>query len=94
VVVAAGQLRIDGATATVDSVVTDPPARGRGHAGAVLARILGLAHDAGCDLVVLEAAADEWPRNWYARRGFTEVGTTWDVARPAAQAGTSTDSSR
>ena len=37
-VVAAGQLRVDGATAAVDSVLTDPAARGRGHADAVLAR--------------------------------------------------------
>ena len=28
----------------------------------------------GCDLVVLEAAADDWPRHWYARRGFAELG--------------------
>ena len=68
-VVASGQLRIDGATAAVDSVLTDPAARGRGYADAVLARSLDLAAGAGCDLVVLEAAADDWPRDWYARRG-------------------------
>ena len=39
-VVAAGQLRVDGATAAVDSVLTDPAARGRGYADAVLARAL------------------------------------------------------
>jgi uncharacterized protein (DUF952 family)/GNAT superfamily N-acetyltransferase len=94
VVRAAGQLRVDGATAAVDSVLTEPAARGRGHADAVLGRILGLAADAGCDLVVLEAAAADWPRHWYARRGFAVLGSTWDVVRPAVQAGTSTDSSR
>ena len=82
-VVASGQLRVDGATAAVDSVLTDPDARGRGHADAVLARALDLAAGAGCDLVVLEAAADDWPRHWYARRGFAELGTTWAVDRPA-----------
>jgi uncharacterized protein (DUF952 family)/GNAT superfamily N-acetyltransferase len=92
-VVAAGQLRVDGATASVESVLTDSRARGRGHADAVLGRMLALAADAGCDLVVLEAAADDWPRHWYERRGFAVVGSTWDVAR-APQAGTSTDSSR
>jgi uncharacterized protein (DUF952 family)/GNAT superfamily N-acetyltransferase len=91
-VVAAGQLRVDGGTAAVDSVLTDREARGRGHAGAVLARILTLAADAGCDLVVLEVAGDDWPRHWYARAGFTELGSTWDVAAP--QAGANTDSSR
>jgi GNAT superfamily N-acetyltransferase len=80
-VVASGQLRVDGATAAVDSVLTDPAARGRGHAGAVLARAVDLAARAGCDLVVLEAAADDWPRHWYARRGFAELGTTWAVDR-------------
>ena len=82
-VLAAGQLRVDGATASVESVATDPAARGRGHADAVLARLLGLAAEAGCDLVVLEAAADDWPRHWYARRGFAVVGSTWSADRPA-----------
>jgi uncharacterized protein (DUF952 family)/ribosomal protein S18 acetylase RimI-like enzyme len=82
-VVAAGQLRIDGATAAVESVLTDPDFRGRGHGDAVLARCLGLAVDAGCDLVVLEAAADDWPHEWYARRGFSTVGRSWSSTRPA-----------
>ena len=81
-VVAAGQLRVDGATAAVDSVLTDPAARGRGHADAVLGRALALAAEAGCDLVVLEAAADDWPRHWYARRGFEVVGSVWNADRP------------
>ena len=79
-VVASAQIRIDGATAAVDSVLTDPEARGRGHGDAVLARALDLAHDAGCDLVVLEATAQDWPRHWYARRGFEVVGSAWDAA--------------
>ena len=83
-VVAAGQLRVDGATAAVESVLTDVDARGRGYGDAVLARILGSAADAGCDLVVLEADAADWPRHWYARRGFRVVGSTWDVSRPGA----------
>ena len=82
-VVASGQLRIDGGTAALESVLTDPAARGRGHADAVLARALTLAADAGCDLVVLEAAADDWPRHWYARRGFEVVGSSWAADRPA-----------
>ncbi|MCF6505816.1 GNAT family N-acetyltransferase [Blastococcus sp. MG754426] len=81
-VVAAAQLRVDGATAAVESVMTDPRARGRGYGDAVLARVLELAAAAGCDLVVLEAAGDDWPRHWYARRGFTGLGSTWAVDRP------------
>ena len=82
-VVSSGQLRIDGATAAVESVLTDRAARGRGHADAVLARILDLAAEAGCDLVVLEADAADWPQHWYARRGFTVLGSVWDAVRPA-----------
>jgi uncharacterized protein (DUF952 family)/ribosomal protein S18 acetylase RimI-like enzyme len=82
-VVAAGQLRVDGATAAVDSVLTDPEARGRGCGDAVLARALDIAAAAGCDLVVLEAAADDWPRHWYARRGFETLGSAWDLSREA-----------
>jgi uncharacterized protein (DUF952 family)/GNAT superfamily N-acetyltransferase len=93
-VVAAGQLRMDGATAAVDSVLTDPAARGRGYADAVLAGALTEARRAGCDLVVLTAAALDWPRHWYARRGFTVVDQSWDVARPTDQTGATSDSTR
>jgi uncharacterized protein (DUF952 family)/GNAT superfamily N-acetyltransferase len=82
-VVASGQLRVDGATAAVDSVLTDPACRGRGHADAVLATTLDLAAHAGCDVVVLEAAADDWPRQWYARRGFAVLGSLWLASRDA-----------
>jgi uncharacterized protein (DUF952 family)/GNAT superfamily N-acetyltransferase len=82
-VVASGQLRVDGATAAVDSVLTDPDFRGRGFADAILARALDLAAAAGCDLVVLEAAGDDWPQHWYARRGFEVVGSVWSADRPA-----------
>ncbi|MGY2129012.1 GNAT family N-acetyltransferase [Blastococcus sp. SYSU DS0617] len=82
-VVAAAQLRVDGATAAVDSVMTEPGHRGLGHGDALVARALELAAAAGCDLVVLEADAGDWPRHWYARRGFAEVGRTWSVSRPA-----------
>ncbi|MEX5720964.1 GNAT family N-acetyltransferase [Geodermatophilus maliterrae] len=90
-VVAAGQLRVDGATAAVESVVTEPAARGRGHGDAVLAAALDRAAASGCDLVVLEAAADDWPWHWYARRGFDTVGSTWEVTAPRARLGAVVD---
>jgi len=96
-VLAAAQLRVDGATAAVESVLTDVAARGRGYADALLAKVLTLASEAGCDLVVLEADAGDWPREWYARRGFRVVGSVWDVSRAGAsdrQTGASTESSR
>ncbi|TWH73863.1 uncharacterized protein (DUF952 family) [Modestobacter roseus] len=80
-VVAAAQLRVDGATAAVDSVLTDPAARRRGHADALLTAALHRAGRAGCDLVVLDAAAEDWPRQWYARRGFDVVGRSWEAVR-------------
>ncbi len=92
-VVAAGQLRVDGATAGLEAVATEPAARGRGHGDAVLARALAEAGAAGCDLVVLEAVTDDWPRHWYARRGFAVVGSTWEATAPQA-GGATQDSSR
>jgi len=81
-VVAALQLRVDGATASVDSVLTDPRARRRGFADVLLTSALHRAGVTGCDLVVLEAADLDWRRHWYARRGFSVVGRSWDVVRP------------
>jgi len=80
-VVAAAQLRVDGATASLESVLSDPAVRRRGYGDALLARALDTARAAGCDLVVLDAAADDWPQHWYARRGWTVVGRTWDAVR-------------
>ena len=74
---------MDGGTAALDSVMTDPDHRGRGHGDALVTRALELAARSRCDLVVLEADADDWPRQWYGRRGFAEVGSTWSVSRPA-----------
>ena len=48
----------------------------------MVARALDLAYEAGCDLVVLEASAQDWPHAWYARRGFEVLGSVWDVALP------------
>ncbi|WP_308259293.1 GNAT family N-acetyltransferase [Pseudonocardia sp. H11422] len=67
-------LKIDGRTALLDAVSTDPAHRGRGHGDVLVRDALAIAGRAGCDLVVLDAAADDRPRHWYARRGFAEVG--------------------
>lgn len=80
-VVAGCLLKIDGATAQLDAVGTDPAHRGRGHADALVAHARALAGEAGCDLVVLEADAADWPHRWYARRGFTEVTRSHSATR-------------
>jgi GNAT superfamily N-acetyltransferase len=71
--VAACIVKIDGATALIDAVATDPDHRGRGHGDALLRTARSIAAAAGCDLLVLDALEADWPREWYARRGFTEV---------------------
>jgi uncharacterized protein (DUF952 family)/ribosomal protein S18 acetylase RimI-like enzyme len=76
-VVAGALLKIDGATAALDAVGTDVAHRGLGHGDALVTDALALAAAAGCDLVGLAAAADDWPRDWYLRCGFTEVGRSW-----------------
>lgn len=83
VVVAGALLKIDGATASLDAVGTDADHRGRGHGDALVTGALSVAAAAGCDLVGLQAAADDWPRGWYRRRGFAEVARSWWVSRPA-----------
>jgi len=79
--VAAAQLHIDGATASIASVMTDPGSRRRGHGNALVSAALHRAAQAGCDLVVLEAAELDWSQHWYPSRGFAQVGRTFDVGR-------------
>lgn len=79
--VAGAQIRIDGATAALDSVLTLREHCGAGHASAAVHAALGMAWEAGCDLVILETAADDWPREWYARLGFETVGRSWQATR-------------
>ncbi|MHA6792476.1 GNAT family N-acetyltransferase [Pseudonocardia bannensis] len=83
-VVSSCLLKIDGGTAMLDEVTTDPAHRGRGHGDALVQDARAIAGRAGCDLVVLDAAADDWPRHWYARRGFAEVGERATASRDAA----------
>jgi hypothetical protein len=54
----------------------------RGYADTVLATALREA--AGCGLVFLLADADDWPRTWYARRGFTPIGRSHVFTRSEA----------
>ena len=76
-VVAAAVLKLDGATAALDAVGTDPAHRGRGHGDALVSEALALAAAAGCDVIGLDASLDDWPRLWYARRGFAETSRSW-----------------
>ncbi|MBO1418491.1 GNAT family N-acetyltransferase [Streptomyces sp. FH025] len=60
--------------AQVEDLVTDSRHRGAGHGDTLLAIGLALAAAAGIPQLFLLADAADWPREWYGRRGFTEIG--------------------
>jgi ribosomal protein S18 acetylase RimI-like enzyme len=64
----------DGRTAQIEDLATLEEHRGRGYAGALVLHTLQEARRAGCDLVVLVADADDWPKLLYGRLGFDELG--------------------
>lgn len=73
-----------GVVAEVDAVETAPEARGRGHGDALLAAAVHRAVADGARWLVLQALADDWPKDWYAHRGFEAVGEAHSFTRPAA----------
>ncbi|MEY9906710.1 N-acetylglutamate synthase-like GNAT family acetyltransferase [Catenulispora sp. MAP12-49] len=62
--------------AQVEDLVTGAAHRGRGHGDTLLATGLALAAAAGIPQLFLIADASDWRREWYGRRGFTELGRT------------------
>jgi GNAT superfamily N-acetyltransferase len=60
--------------AELDALATLQGHRGRGYAAALFSRGVELAEQAGAELVVLTALADDWPRHWYARLGWQNLG--------------------
>ena len=61
----------------LDGVTTLADHRKRGYGEILIETALSLARSAGSDYAVLTALADDWPRRWYARRGFLETGPAW-----------------
>lgn len=80
--VAGTQLRVDGATAAIEAVMTAPEARGLGHGRALVGDAIRRARASGCDLIWLLSLARDWPRHWYERMGFDDVGARWEAVRP------------
>ncbi|MGW2328895.1 GNAT family N-acetyltransferase [Streptomyces sp. NPDC001700] len=74
-------LEPDEGVAQIEEVATAEHARRHGYADAVLSGALQRAADVGCALRFLVADAEDWPRHWYARRGFTTVGRTHVFSR-------------
>lgn len=79
--IAATQLRIDGATAAIEAVMTEPAHRRTGFARALVLDALARVRTAGCDAVFLTAMAGGWPHRWYTRLGFTDIGSRFQATR-------------
>lgn len=75
-VAACADLYLDSRTglAQVEDLVTATAHRGQGHGDALLGTGLALAADAGIPQLFLIADGNDWPREWYGRRGFAEIG--------------------
>ncbi|HEX6871697.1 MAG TPA: GNAT family N-acetyltransferase, partial [Micromonosporaceae bacterium] len=84
-VVSRAELYLDAARGIgqIEELMTRPGYGGRGYARAILADGLRRALDAGCDLVFLEAEADDWPRQLYAKLGYVTVGQVHVFTRRA-----------
>jgi GNAT superfamily N-acetyltransferase len=83
--VAATDLYSDGRIAQVETVATLPAYRGRGYASALVLRAVEEARSAGHELVFLNADAEDWPKELYARLGFEQIGATWGFLRTPAR---------
>jgi N-acetylglutamate synthase-like GNAT family acetyltransferase len=68
--------------AQIEDVVTADTHVQRGYADTILATALHYA--SGYGLVFLLADPDDWPRGWYARRGFTPIGRSHVFTRTQA----------
>lgn len=74
------ELYSDGPTAQIESVMTLPAFRGRGHGKAVVARAL-LEACSSHDFVFIVADDDDWPKDLYAKLGFGPAGFVWEFTR-------------
>ena len=64
-----------GTVGQIDSVITDPAARGRGFASAVVLAACRYLQIAGCDFIFLSTDENDWPQGLYRRLGFGDIGT-------------------
>jgi GNAT superfamily N-acetyltransferase len=66
--------------AEFDGLAVLRPYRGKNYGQALFARAWTIAAASDCDLVVLDALRDDWPRNWYERLGFVTVGPATEAS--------------
>lgn len=84
-IVAAADMAVRGDAAEIDGVATWPEHRGRGYGDALVGACVAEAIARGLPHLHLEALTDDWPRHWYARRGWAELGPfTSATRRPSA----------
>ncbi|WP_370327936.1 GNAT family N-acetyltransferase [Euzebya sp.] len=70
-----------GEVAQIEEVQVLSAARGQGLGAGLMAAAMAACEDAS--LVFLVADADDWPRRWYTRLGFTPVASAWAWSRVA-----------
>lgn len=80
--IAAASLYVDGAVAHLAFAGTLPDRRGRGAQGALIARRLADAHDAGCEWMIAETAEDRPDHRVQSFRNMRQLGFRTAYARP------------
>ena len=75
------ELFSDGKTGQIESVMTLPEDRGKGHGRAVVTRALQESRAMGHTLTFLVAHEDDWPKELYRTLGFEEAGRLFSFVR-------------
>jgi ribosomal protein S18 acetylase RimI-like enzyme len=70
-----------GRTAQFENLATHDGFRRRGYGDALIRDAMRRGREAGCDLSFLTADLDDWPRQWYQRLGYVDVGVTHHFSR-------------
>jgi GNAT superfamily N-acetyltransferase len=72
----------DGEVALVEDVATVSPLRGHGLARAAVSAAIDAAVAGGHELILIGADDDDWPKQFYGRLGFVDLGRVWSFVRP------------
>lgn len=78
------ELYSEGGVGQIEGVITLEAFRERGLGTAVVGQALEESNRLGNDLHFLLADDNDWPKEWYRRMGFEEIGRTWSFLRKPA----------